>query len=310
MTTIAEQVNEVKAAAASRLPAEVVAVFASDQAALAAGGIPAGAVSVGDTLAPFALPDATGQTRTLAELTADGPAVIVFYRGGWCPYCNLTLRTYERDLLPQLGAYSARLVAISPETPDASLSTQEKAELTYAVLSDTGGAARRHARDHVRALRGGPRSTAHARRRHPHNPRGQRHRAADADRPDRRPRPHRAIRRHPPRLHRPHRGQRHPRRARNTPHLEHAPHHGTRFRPVPKAAANRSVSPTGRFANVPAAIRSALPAVRHARRRSEQRAVELDGARGDRRPAEVLERRARPAGPKAPRRVRGRRAAR
>ena len=138
MTTIAEQVNDVKATAATRLPAEVVAVFASDQAALADRGIPAGAVAVGDKLAPFALPDATGQTRTLDELTANGPAVIVFYRGGWCPYCNLTLRTYQRDLLPQLSAHSARLVAISPETPDASLSTQEKAELTYAVLSDTG----------------------------------------------------------------------------------------------------------------------------------------------------------------------------
>jgi peroxiredoxin len=137
MTTIAEQVNDVKAAAASRLPAQVVAVFASDQAALAAGGIPTGAVAVGDKLAAFALPDAASQTRTLDELTANGPAVIVFYRGGWCPYCNLTLRTYERDLLAQLGAYSARLVAISPETPDASLSTQEKAELTYTVLSDT-----------------------------------------------------------------------------------------------------------------------------------------------------------------------------
>jgi peroxiredoxin len=138
MTTIAEQVNDVKAAAASRLPAQVVAVFASDQAALAAAGIPTGAVAAGDKLAGFALPDATGETRTLDELTANGPAVIVFYRGGWCPYCNLTLRTYERDLLPELGAYSARLVAISPETPDASLSTQQRAELTYTVLSDTG----------------------------------------------------------------------------------------------------------------------------------------------------------------------------
>jgi peroxiredoxin len=138
MTTIAEQANDVKAAIASQLPAEVVAVFASDQAALAAGGIPTGAVAVGDKLAAFTLPDATGQPRTLDELTADGPAVIVFYRGGWCPYCNLTLRTYKRDLLPQLTAYSARLVAISPETPDASLSTQEKAELTHTVLSDTG----------------------------------------------------------------------------------------------------------------------------------------------------------------------------
>jgi peroxiredoxin len=138
MTTIAEQVNDVKAAAATQLPAQVVAVFASDQAALADRGIPAGAVAVGDKLAPFALHDATGQTRTLDELTADGPAVIVFYRGGWCPYCNVTLRAYQRELLPQLSARSARLVAISPETPDASLSTREKAELTYTVLSDTG----------------------------------------------------------------------------------------------------------------------------------------------------------------------------
>jgi hypothetical protein len=78
MTTIADQTNGVKATAANQLPAEVVAVFASDQAALAARGIPAGVVSVGDTLAPFALPDATGQTWTLNELTAEGPAVIVF----------------------------------------------------------------------------------------------------------------------------------------------------------------------------------------------------------------------------------------
>jgi peroxiredoxin len=138
MSTIAEQVNDLKAAAASRLPAEVISVFAADQAALTAGGIPAGSVKVGDKLSAFALPDATGKTVTLDEFTADGPAVLVFYRGGWCPYCNLALRTYESDLLPQLSAYSARLVAISPETPDASLTTQQKDELTYTVLSDSG----------------------------------------------------------------------------------------------------------------------------------------------------------------------------
>lgn len=138
MITIAEQANEVKAVAAGRLPAEVVAAFASDQAALLAGGIPAGAVSVGEKLAPFALADATGESRTLDELAAEGPLVIVFYRGGWCPYCNVTLRSYERDLVSHLAAHSARLVAISPETPDASLTTQEKAELSYTVLSDPG----------------------------------------------------------------------------------------------------------------------------------------------------------------------------
>ncbi|HME02713.1 MAG TPA: peroxiredoxin-like family protein [Solirubrobacteraceae bacterium] len=136
--TIAEQAAQVKAASATRLPPEVGAAFASEQAALDAAGVPAETVALGAEMAQFALPDANGRIRTLTELTADGPAVIVFYRGGWCPFCNVALRTYQRDLLPELQARGAALVAISPETPDASLSTQEKAELAYAVLSDDG----------------------------------------------------------------------------------------------------------------------------------------------------------------------------
>jgi peroxiredoxin len=62
----------------------------------------------------------------------------VFYRGGWCPYCNLALRTYQKELLPELVAFGARLVAISPQTPDQSMSTVEKAELEFTVLSDPG----------------------------------------------------------------------------------------------------------------------------------------------------------------------------
>jgi peroxiredoxin len=71
---------------------------------------------------------------------ADGPAVVVFYRGGWCPYCNLALRTYEAELLPELARYGARLVAISPQNPDQSLSMSEKARLSFTVLSDRGAA--------------------------------------------------------------------------------------------------------------------------------------------------------------------------
>jgi peroxiredoxin len=78
------------------------------------------------------------QPVTLDQLVESGPAVIVFYRGGWCPYCNLALRTYQRELLPELAAFGARLVAISPQSPDQSLSTAEKAELEFTVLSDPG----------------------------------------------------------------------------------------------------------------------------------------------------------------------------
>ena len=136
--TISEQSGQIKAAAAERLPGEVVAAFDRSVADLLETGIPADAVKAGDRLEPFTLDDATGASVSLDELVAAGPAVIVFYRGGWCPYCNVALRTYQRELLPELAAFGARLVAISPQTPDESLSTVEKAELAFTVLSDPG----------------------------------------------------------------------------------------------------------------------------------------------------------------------------
>ena len=82
------------------------------------------------------LPDAMGRPVALAGLR---PAVRVFYRGGWCPYCNLQLRAYQR-VLPEIEALGARLVAVSPEAPDHTLSTTEKNELAFEVLSDLDGA--------------------------------------------------------------------------------------------------------------------------------------------------------------------------
>ena len=135
---IHEQSEQLKAAAAERLPSDVAEAFDRSIQDLLDQGIPAGTLQVGDTLESFSLTDATGAPVTLDELVDSGPAVIVFYRGGWCPYCNLALRTYQRELLPELGAFGARLVAISPQSPDQSLSTVEKAELDFTVLSDPG----------------------------------------------------------------------------------------------------------------------------------------------------------------------------
>jgi peroxiredoxin len=136
--TIHEQSEQIKAVSATRLPEEVVAVFDRSIQDLLHQGVPAGTVEVGATLDPFTLSDATGAMVTLDQLVAAGPAVIVFYRGGWCPYCNLALRTYQKELLPNLAAFGAPRVAISPQTPDQSLSTVEKAELEFTVLSDPG----------------------------------------------------------------------------------------------------------------------------------------------------------------------------
>jgi len=93
------------------------------------------ALKEGAQVPDFTLPDALGNAVTLSHLLRQGPVVLSFYRGEWCPYCNLELRAYQRAL-PQLQELGASLVAISPQTPDHSLSTVEKQQLTFAVLSD------------------------------------------------------------------------------------------------------------------------------------------------------------------------------
>jgi peroxiredoxin len=136
--TIREQSEQVKAAAAQALPAEVLQVFDRSIQDFLDQGIPADGIKAGDVLEQFTLDDANGTPVNLEEIVENGLAVIVFYRGGWCPYCNLALRTYQQELLPQLDAFGARLVAISPQSPDESLSTVEKASLGFTVLSDPG----------------------------------------------------------------------------------------------------------------------------------------------------------------------------
>jgi len=136
--SIREQSEQLQKASAAQLPADVLQVFSRNSQQLRVRGVPANTVQVGDTLPSFTLRNAMGDPVSLDQLVATGPAVLVFYRGGWCPYCNLALRTYQHELLPQLGAWRATLAAISPQTPDQSLSTAEKAALSFEVLSDSG----------------------------------------------------------------------------------------------------------------------------------------------------------------------------
>ena len=94
-------------------------------------------LKVGEEIPPFVLPNALGRPVSSGELLARGPLVVVFYRGAWCPYCNLELKALQESLgdFHDLGA---ELVAISPMTPDNSLSLAEKHGLEFEVLSDPG----------------------------------------------------------------------------------------------------------------------------------------------------------------------------
>lgn len=95
------------------------------------------ALRVGDQAKDFRLPNASGGEQTLAALLKEGPLVISFYRGGWCPYCNLEFKALS-DALPKINQLGAKLIGISPELPDNSMSTKEKHQLPFDLLSDVG----------------------------------------------------------------------------------------------------------------------------------------------------------------------------
>lgn len=94
-----------------------------------------GAPKSGAIAGDFSLPNTKGEAVTLHDKLKRGPVVLAFYRGGWCPYCNIQLRAYQREL-PRIHALSASIVAVSPQTPDASLDTSEKNALAFDVVSD------------------------------------------------------------------------------------------------------------------------------------------------------------------------------
>src|SRR5487761_1804137 len=102
--TIAEQAAAVRAGFAPPPPAEIVDAFAAEQASLDAAGLPPGVAEPGTPMPDAKLLDDRGGPTTLAGARWGQAAVVVFYRGAWCPYCNLTLRSYQQQLVPALAA--------------------------------------------------------------------------------------------------------------------------------------------------------------------------------------------------------------
>lgn len=126
-----------KAEFARTAPAGRPALYEAKIAELRASFVGEEAIGLNASAPDFDLPAADGSRVVLSQLLQSGPVVLTFYRGGWCPYCNIQLRSYQA-LLPEIVARGARLVAVSPQLPDGSLSTAEKNELSFDVLSDVG----------------------------------------------------------------------------------------------------------------------------------------------------------------------------
>ena len=93
------------------------------------------ALKVGDKAPQFTLKNALGKKVKLSTLLKNGNVVLTWYRGGWCPYCNRALQGWQ-EVLAEIKAQSATFVALTPELPDYSLSTKEKHQLTFEILTD------------------------------------------------------------------------------------------------------------------------------------------------------------------------------
>lgn len=119
------------------IPKDGLAALDAETERLAAIKLAERALLRGAVAPDFILPDAQGRPVRLYSLLRDGPVVVVFYRGGWCPFCKVYLRGFQRRRR-ELKALGAQVVAISPQLPDHSLSTRETGKLKYTVLSDVG----------------------------------------------------------------------------------------------------------------------------------------------------------------------------
>ena len=110
-------------------------IYADGLTNVATSGVLEKALNLNDIAPNFTLKNALNKSVTLYDELKKGPIVLTWYRGGWCPYCNITLH-YLQEKLPEFKKAGATLLALTPELPDNSLSTSEKNNLEFTVLSD------------------------------------------------------------------------------------------------------------------------------------------------------------------------------
>lgn len=135
--TLAEQLDARKAKFVEMATPERIASAENAISEVADSGILEKAINLGDKAPNFTLPDALGNPVSLYDELAKGPVILTWYRGSWCPYCNIQLHDYQASL-GDIQAAGAQLVAVSPELSDSALSWKEKNELEFIVLSDVG----------------------------------------------------------------------------------------------------------------------------------------------------------------------------
>ncbi len=137
--TLTSQLEAFRGGMLARLPqSEREAILAAAED-LRAGAALRKSPGVGDAAPDFTLPDQHGTMVRLADRVALGPLVLLFFRGGWCPFCTLTLRAYQAAL-PAMHGEGADLLAITPQPATSCSAVAERDLLAFPVLSDHGNA--------------------------------------------------------------------------------------------------------------------------------------------------------------------------
>jgi peroxiredoxin len=135
MGKLSDQLQSVVEASAKRFPAEVRQTFADGIKSVKATGIERSAKQVGDIAPDADLTGWNGENVKLSEAWKEGPVVLMWYRGGWCPYCNVQLREMQKRIADIEGA-GAKLVVLTPELPEKAKETADANDLTLTVLHD------------------------------------------------------------------------------------------------------------------------------------------------------------------------------
>jgi len=132
-----DEINKMQEEMLPQIPEDALKLLFGKTEELINSGIAERTLNEGDEIPQINLPNAVGKTINVNSMLKDGPVVISFYRGAWCPYCNLELNALQQAL-PGIKSLGAQLIAISPNTPDNSISSIEKHGLEFEVLTDTG----------------------------------------------------------------------------------------------------------------------------------------------------------------------------
>ena len=136
-SALTQDLDALRAHYAVQMPADIAAAIVRADTELAASGIVDRALKAGQYAPDFAAPDADGSPVRLSRALRDGAVILSFYRGDWCPYCNLELRAYTA-LADEMRGTGVRLIAVSPQDPDKSVQTENTDPYPFSVLSDPG----------------------------------------------------------------------------------------------------------------------------------------------------------------------------